>query len=457
MLRRAFSEFMTIPTVMVLAFLLLAVGTTALDRVNLPWLEAVRQRISTFLFINPDATSSLLSAVAGGVITITSITFSVLLLAVQQSASSLTFEVLDQFLQRKLNQVFFGFFVGLALYSVGVLATVSPDFNPVLGAVTVLLLTVVALYFLIFLIYSTISQMRPEVISKSIHDHALNARERQLHLIRRTRRTPGLDLPAGEVVRSSKSGFVTAIDVDAIVKSAERASGRIEVVLSVSVGSFVAFGDTLAEIKAEAEGLPGATLHRAVERAVELEFVRDLERDPVHGVGQLVNIAWTSISTSKQNPAAGQQVIQELRDLLARWVVHAHDDAQEAPPAGTVQVVYPDNLLTELVGAFESLAVVSSESMQAQSFTEVVAVYANMFQRLPHEQQEQVDDAVLRILSTLGDEPLTRELGDALSRLATTLSEDRPDTASAVREARDMLAASIGKLNSRSTRVPSGG
>ena len=251
---------------------------------------------STVGTTSPEATGNLLGVIAGGVITVTSITFSILLLAVQQSASSLTFEVLDQFLQRKLNQIFFGFFVGLALYTVGILATVSPNFNPVLGALTAVLLTVVALYFLILLIYSTISQIRPEVISKSIHDHTLIARERQLHLIRHTRRTPGLHLPAGVAVRSSKNGFVTGIDVDAIVQSAERSSGRIEVVLSVSMGSYVAYGDTLAQVTAEAHDQLGAAFqfHGAVERAVQLERARDLRCDPVHGVQQLVNIGWTS-------------------------------------------------------------------------------------------------------------------------------------------------------------------
>ena len=414
---------------------------------------------STVGTTSPEATGNLLGVIAGGVITVTSITFSILLLAVQQSASSLTFEVFDQFLQRKLNQIFFGFFVGLALYTVGILATVSPNFNPVLGALTAVLLTVVALYFLILLIYSTISQIRPEVISKSIHDHTLIARERQLHLIRHTRRTPGLHLPAGVAVRSSKNGFVTGIDVDAIVQSAERSSGRIEVVLSVSMGSYVAYGDTLAQVTAEAHDQLGAAFHGAVERAVQLERARDLRCDPVHGVQQLVNIGWTSISTSKHNPAAGHLVIQVLRDLLARWAAQGHDEAHHAPSSGVVVgVVYPDNLMAELIGAFESLAVVSSESMQAQNFTEVLTVFASMFDRLPHEQQRQVEDAVLRILSMLGDEPLTRELDEALSRLATTLYEAaRRDTANAVRAAHEALAASVGTLSSRSTRVPHAG
>ena len=64
----------------------------------------------------------------------------------------------------------------------------------------------------------------------------------------------------------------------------------------------------------------------------------------------------------------------------------------------------------------------------------------------------------MAILSMLGDEPLTRELDEALSRLATTLYEAaRRDTANAVRAAHEALAASVGTLSSRSTRVPHAG
>jgi uncharacterized membrane protein len=40
-----------------------------------------------------------------------------MLVAIQQSASSLTAQVFDQFLRRRTNQFYFGFFVGLGAYS----------------------------------------------------------------------------------------------------------------------------------------------------------------------------------------------------------------------------------------------------------------------------------------------------------------------------------------------------
>jgi hypothetical protein len=62
---------------------------------------------------------------------------------------------------------------------------------------------------------------------------------------------------------------------------------------------------------------------------------------------------------------------------------------------------------------------------------------------------------VRRILPALGDEVLTGELDDDLAELTDALeTEGCRETAAAVAKARSELAASVGSLNSRSTRVP---
>jgi uncharacterized membrane protein len=168
------------------------------------------------MFADPAATSSLLSTIGGGLMTVASITISLLLLALQQSAANMTTQILDQFLRRRINQAYFGFFVGLALYSLVTLATVDKPFNPIFGATLAFLLTVVALYLLIILLYTTINQMRPVQVMEAIHDHVLAARERQLVLVRKTRRKPSGDGSVTVPVKVAEEGFVTRIDVDAI-------------------------------------------------------------------------------------------------------------------------------------------------------------------------------------------------------------------------------------------------
>jgi uncharacterized membrane protein len=443
------------------AFLLLAVVTSLLDRTDLPVLAPAREVMRVHVFSGSRSTADLLSVIATGVISVTSITFSLLLLAVQQAAGSLTFQVIDQFLRRRLNQIAFGFFVGLGLYALVILSTVNDPYNPVFGATVAYLLTVVALYLLLLLLYTTVDQMRPSEIVAAIHDHSLAARTRQLPLLKRTRRQPRfLDQPRVSV-RASSHGFVVAVDVDALASAIDRFPGSIEIVLKVTLGSYVAFHDVIAEIATGEVRADGPydlrAITEAVAPAVHLERQRDLAQDPGYGIEQLATIAWTSISTAKSNPAPGLAVIRSLRDLLARWIEEENPSYGEPiPDVEPVSIVLADPVLDELFDALESLAVVSTESMQHQVFAEVVRSFTIIFDRLPARLQTRTEDVLLRMLSGLGDHILTAELEQTLRTCIEALEHaGRHETAGRIKTATVLHEHSLGRLNSRSTRVPS--
>ncbi|MGH7445089.1 MAG: DUF2254 family protein [Longimicrobiales bacterium] len=343
--RRAFAEFLWFPTAIVATFLALAAAFFVLERADLAWLQPIRDVLRTNLFTGAESTADLLSTIAGSLITVTSITISLLLVALQQAAGSLTFEVFDQFLRRRYNQFYFGFFVGLALFALITLATVNDPFNPVLAASFAFLLTIVALLLLIVLLYTTINQMRPVEIIEAVHHLTLGARDRQLPFVRRTRRharATGADSSGQPTVsiNADAHGFVTRIDLDQIESCLATTEGAVEVELDIAIGTFVGFGDTIARIRvgpsADARALADAT-----RGAIRLERRRDIMADPAYGIEQLETIAWTSISTSKSNPAPGLLTIQSLRDLLARWADDARAGAMPPDDGSVLPVVRP--------------------------------------------------------------------------------------------------------------------
>jgi hypothetical protein len=222
----------------------------------------------------------------------------------------------------------------------------------------------------------------------------------------------------------------------------------VEVILLVSIGSYVAFEDVIAEIKAGSIE-EAAKLEKSVQDAVHCESQRDIVADPAYGIEQMEMIAWTSISTAKSNPAPGLLIIRSLRDVMAHWSVEKDEDAEKQ----TYPIVYTDDVFLRLMDAFESLAVVASESMQHQSFAEVVRTFAVMFERLSLDQQRRAEDVILRIISALGDFVLTAELNSSLSGLVCALNQSAwVNAAAAVRAAQERLQWSVGKLHSRATR-----
>ena len=86
-MRRAFVQFLTIPWAVILVFLVLAAATYLLD-----WLRIANDWPALFPGTHESA-RSLLGTIASRIITVTSITFSLLLVAVQQGAAALPSQV----------------------------------------------------------------------------------------------------------------------------------------------------------------------------------------------------------------------------------------------------------------------------------------------------------------------------------------------------------------------------
>jgi uncharacterized membrane protein len=296
--------------------------------------------------------------------------------------------------------------------------------------------------------------MRPVEIIETIHDYALQARPRLLSM---RRHTVGASRgPRGDEhsVFAERHGFVTHIGVDGLRRCLGTDGASAEVVLRVSIGSYVAFGDCLATFDGATADQAGV-LGPSIVRSIRLERQRNIVVDPAYAIAQLETIAWTSISTAKSDPAPGILTIESLRDLLARW--SAEGVEPEHPPEGGLAIVYADTTLPRLMDAFETLAVAASESMQHQSLVAVLIALSTLFERLPPDLARRAEDVAMRVLSSLGDHVCTAPLDHALESLALTFrNAGREVSASAVEGARRQLEQTVGQLGSRSTRADTG-
>lgn len=378
-MRRVIRQFALTPLLVVLAFAALAAVSIIADQTqSVGVLNVVRDEVGHV--VGKSASSAALQAIATGLVTVTSITFSVLLLAVQQTASSLSPVVFDQFMQRRTNQAFLGFFVGLALFSYVVMAAVQDKTPPILGAALASVLTVVALLILLMLVYSTINQMRPTSVLTALHDRALTARASQSELRRRTQRESTSKQPIRATYVSGVTGYLNGVDLKALARPLSGVND-VEICLQVAVGDHVAYGDTLATVRAGAD-CDAEALGRELGAALQFSRQRDLGSDPTTGIDQLANIGWSNGSSSKHNPEVAREVLAALRDLAARWIISEPLGEEEPSPCGEpVRVVYPDNGLDRLLDALYSLLTVGYESKQYMTAAAALDAYRYL---LPH-------------------------------------------------------------------------
>ncbi|WP_162241587.1 DUF2254 family protein [Methylobacterium sp. Leaf117] len=454
--KRSFRQFLALPLATVLGFVGLNAVVYLADRSWSGGEAPAGFRWLGDLLGDSAGLGSLLTTVASSIITVTSITFSLLLIAVQQGSAALTAQVTDQFMARRTNQLYFGYFVGLSVFVLMTLVTNTGFHRPVFGTTLALLLTTSALCLIIVMIYNTIDQMRPEQIIQFIHGRVLEARTEDLRLLGATRRAcrPGWTVVAS--VRSRESGYVVGIDLARIAKAVERhAKGEVEIDIDIAIGSYRAVQDPVFRVRC----LPGVTLGSDARRfivdetlaALDYDDGRNLERDAAYGLYQLATIAWTSVSTSKSNPSPGISVIQALRDIISQWSDGETGTSEDAMSC----IVYHDATPTVATDALEAVIVAASESMQSQTLSEAVTTLAILLRHVSQPTAERLAEVSRRALSSLGEHVLTRQLEAALADLSDALRGRNFNIVSgAVSDSTAALAASLGHLNSRSTRVP---
>ena len=398
---------MALPILIGLAFVLLAEIVDWFDNHSTPQSPWAPLRLWLSQYVgDTEAAIGVLSAIAGSLFTVTSVTFSILLLAVQQGATVLNSQIVDHYLRNKANRAWFGFFVGVSLFVLITLVQTTHTKQPVFGVIVSTLLGAVALVALVMLIYSTVDQIRPSTVLTSIVATAIAARENQLEILSRTAEAP--HPPAGLPLTSPTSGYFVHFDIDEIARVLQ-AHPDARLTFVASIGDFLPQGASVALLSGSAPAAP-------LVEALTFDVQRDLETDPAYSLEHVANIGWTATSSAHSDPAVGNNVLNALQTLLHAWA----PSPPRLPPDAT-QIYYSDNLHERVSHALEDMLVAATESRQHQSMSHTLNIIAAGLALVPEERRASLLGTIPCASKALQDTLPTRPLRAAVHRLQTQL------------------------------------
>ncbi|QNI05507.1 DUF2254 domain-containing protein [Mycobacterium kubicae] len=415
--RRALHEFLAVPLAIILGFVLLAVVTSVLDGLDVGWLQPVVRALAKVA--PPSENQSMLRTVAPGMLSLLSITFVLLLTLVHRMADVFTWVVVEQFLQRRDNQAFFGYFAGLSSYFVVVLTLVDPD-QAVFSTVAALVSSVAALVALVVFGYLVLDQLRPPSVVERIVQLTIATRADQVKWLRRVRDEPVLTELSGTSVHAECSGYLVDIDLDTLGRALGTTRGAAEIEFSIRLGSHMVAGSDLATVRAEDPG-DRERLADAVLDALRCGRERQLDREPRYGVHQLSSMGWAS--ATQRDPEAALVTVDGLHTLLAYWTQKRTPAADSDDNADRLPVVYRDTTIPEVLSALANIAVGAIEGGQHQTCARVLHVFAMTIPRLSPEDQRMASAQVRHALPTVTRHPFTMELDRALTELSRVLSD----------------------------------
>ncbi|MBA2453957.1 MAG: DUF2254 domain-containing protein [Chloroflexia bacterium] len=272
-----------------------------------------------------NAAQTILQVVAGSLITVVSLVFSITILVLQQASQQYTPRLIGNFMAFRGVQVVLGIFLGTFLYALLILRFVrqdgdgSAEYVPELSVTGALVLSGLCSGLLVYFLHHTaVSIEVPAVthrVAQQLHDsieshypESGTAVEGDDDLEAFRARHPD-SVPVE--IRAVHSGFVRRVDEQSIIEAAGNAEW---VAIRTRVGSYIHHGDLLIEIG----GLVGLDDER-VERlraGIALDIERSLHQDPLFGIRQLVDIALRALSPAMNDPTTAEYVLSQLGDLL---------------------------------------------------------------------------------------------------------------------------------------------
>ena len=401
------SSYWFVPSLMMLGGAGLALGLGALDvslaarGAQLGWVEGV----------GPEGARLLLSTLAGSVITVAGVGFSITMVTLTQASTQFGPRLLRNFMRDTGNQVVLGTWVGTFIYAILVLRTVQTGegrvFVPhaaVSAAVVLALACIMALvYFIHHVSFSLqapqvvagVGRELDEVIGRMFPAHVGRgggppAQERGHPAI-----PSGFDQDA-RPVNAPRSGYVLAVD-DAVLM---QAAGERDLLLRLAVrpGNFVIQGNPLLRAWPPARATPD--LDGVLHRAFLIGDQATPEQDVEFAIDQIEEIALRAMSPGFNDTFTAIHCVDWLAAGLARIAQEDLPSPYRYDPHGNVRVITP-------VSTFDGLTDAAFNQIR-QIGRDKAAVMIR----------------VLEVLADLGPRMRTAEHKDALRRHARLAWEE---------------------------------
>ena len=309
-----------LPALLTLGAGLLAFALTELERQRLIGDDELPDWI---LQGGPEGTREVLGAIAGGLITVTGVVFSVTIIALQLASSQYTPRILRNFTADRSNQLVLGVFIGTFTYTLLVLRVVrsenEPDgaFVPYIAVSVAVLLLLVAVGFLIYFIDHVARSIQIAKILDRVTHQTLKRIDHVFPAVIHEDGSDSSALPESapeESVRivARRSGYLQAVDVDALVEVG--AKREIVVRMEIRIGQHLLEGETLATAW-PADRVTEET-HHAIHDAFMLGLERTPEEDIELGIIEIADIGLRSLSTSINDSTTSMQCIDRLAEVV---------------------------------------------------------------------------------------------------------------------------------------------
>jgi uncharacterized membrane protein len=295
-----------------------------------------------------------LATIVTAMISMTSIVFSITIVALTLAAGQFGSRVLRNFMRDRGNQITLGTFIATFVYAMLVLRTIrggdDAAFVPPLAMSVGILLVFLSVGVLIYFIHHVARSIQADSVVDSIATETEEAIERLFPASIGERNPDDHGLKGGgqgvaslpgrfdadaQPVRALKGDHLQIVDSEKLMKLAVESDLVIR--LRARPGDFVVRGGVVAHVWKDGELAPG--ILERVREVFVLGKSRSLQQDAEFGIIQLVEVAVRALSTGINDPFTAMNCVDRISSLLCHLSERTFPVAQRFDDEGRLRIV----------------------------------------------------------------------------------------------------------------------
>ena len=311
------------PAIIAIGFLGLSWGMLEFDFSE--YGKNIKSNLSWLSLKDAGTARTIISTVAGAIISLTVFSFSMVMIVLNQAASQMSNRVLKSMIENRFQQVILGIYIGTVVYALFLLSTIrdisSGVYVPALSIYFLILLTVVDLFLFIYFLNYVTQTVKYETVIDRVRLQTFKTMERYFAEIQHI--SPSWLQENPTIIPAQKSDYFQGFNAKRLLEITENHDVQIQFLFPA--GQFILEGTPCMKIFGKEKMTP--ELLKEIADCADFFTGQPIDRNADYGFRHLAEIAIKALSPGINDPGTAVLALHALFALFDHRKYHQLPEA----------------------------------------------------------------------------------------------------------------------------------
>lgn len=306
------------PAIIAIGFLIVSWVMILLDFSSFG--KSIKSNMSWLSLKDAGTARTIISTVAGAIISLTVFSFSMVMIVLNQAASQMSNRVLNSMIENRFQQIILGIYIGTIVYALFLLSTIrdisSGIYVPALSIYLLILLTIIDIFLFIYFLDYVTKTVKYETVIDRVRNQTITAMQKDYEAI--SIQMPTWTALSYITIKAKNSDYLQGFNHKRLMNICQEHD--LYVSFLYRQGNFI-LQDTPCVLVYYQEPMDTEII-AAITEAIDFFSGQPIERNADYGFNQLAEIALKALSPGINDPATAVLSLHALSALLKYKITH---------------------------------------------------------------------------------------------------------------------------------------